>query len=171
MQWWEIFSEFLTEQKVCFLHQALGLQPEREVRVRPCFLNAETPLIEDSSSVWRQLFKEEKISSSKLRHLSLWYTLTSEILRCEEECLKTETNQCIIPPSPPHHQTLVLKRWWADEIEGLTQGQRGPQSPDLWAPFVLRLFVSGRHLKILVFLGLQLTLNDLWKPLKKSLLG
>ena len=27
--------------------------------------------------------------------------------------------------------------------------------------FVLRLFVAGRHLKILVLLGLQLTLNDL----------
>lgn len=127
---------------------------------------------------WRFLFclttafqrGEDKLQQIKTP-VTVRYTLTSEILRCEEECLKTETNQCIIPPSPPHHQTLVLKRWWADEIEGLTQGQRGPQSPDLWAPFVLRLFVSGRHLKILVLLSLQLALNDLWKPLRKRLLG
>lgn len=49
--------------------------------------------------------REDKLQQIKTP-VTVRYTLTLEILRCEEECLKTETNQCIIPPAlpppPPH---------------------------------------------------------------------
>lgn len=172
---WEIYSDFLSEKRCvfCIRPWARSLRGESGPAIIQRRHWLKIPLLSDDS-----FSREDKLQQIKtpvtvrytltLRNTKMWKRISLQKLRQINASFPLPSLPPPHPPPPPPNYSFkkVMGRWnW----EGLTQGQRGLQS-QISGLFVLRLFVTGGHLKILVLLGLQLLpLNDLWKPLRKRL--